>query len=402
VGSEGAARLSAALDGALRESIRRAGGDFQLMSGGLSRAAQMGVNDLATYIDGLDRLKAAGVETGETLALSIGKAIDAADSEKALDAVRVQIERVRAVLGEQIASGFLDQAAARADELRDRLDKALPSINSIREAYKQLGLQAPADLARIAEANRAAWRLMATDTSASTDVLAQGFARYGHSALAASGQVGSASRAMTEELLRTEAAAKGLAIEFDKTGRLIVQGSAEAAQAIDRTTRSIQRQTQALQDQQRVTSDGLKANVDGSAAGTFGNVVPTDVAYEIMRKRDRGELTADDLDDAKAAVQQARNAQDWLGSMSARSVSTEALQSTAALLRAAEDAVQRVTRMQTRSGSQSSSTTSAGGGYTVNVNLSGSTTSLGMATQGDADALAGLQQQLDQARGVAR
>lgn len=230
-GSEqGARRLASALDGALREAIARSGLDFRLISDGTSKAAASASNDLDIIIAGLDKLKAAGVDTGRLLAASITQALDAADSQQALDTLVDKIKAARSALGEKITEGFLDQARQKADELKDSLDRALPGINSLREAYKTLGLQAPEDLTRIAKANKAAWEVIRNDSMASVDTIKQAFATYAESAIAAAGK----SRPLTEGILQAEAASKGLAVEFDKAGRVIVKGANEAAAALQK------------------------------------------------------------------------------------------------------------------------------------------------------------------------
>ncbi len=68
----------------------------------MGKAAQSAINDTEAIIAGLEKLKAQGVDTGQALTASLGKGISTADSVKALEAVRAQIESLRKVLGEKI------------------------------------------------------------------------------------------------------------------------------------------------------------------------------------------------------------------------------------------------------------------------------------------------------------
>jgi len=429
---QGARRLAEAMDGALREAIRRSGVDFQLISGGMGKASQSALNDLATVIAGLDKLKASGAETGQLLAASIGKAIAGADSQKAIESVRLQIEGIRRVLGDKIADGFLDQANQKAVELKDSLDKALPGVNSIREAYKQLGLQAPEDIARVATANKTAWDLIKADGAAGADVLKAAFARYAQSALDASGAAGTAGRETTRAMLEAEAAARGLGVEFDNTGRVIVRGAFEAAGAVGKTGEAF-----------RQTTEDVKAHADAmdrlmmkytmSANYTERQIAllereaaAQEKAAEAERKRlsiDKNGFSTDKsgntinaqgetltsivntlkgygLDDAKAAelAKQYINPNGTMNYGAGNSLGGSTLSDTLRIL-----AEQNKVSGGTMGMPPGAKTTPApaGGNYTVNVNLNGGTTPIHTTTQADADILARLLSQLGSAKGTA-
>jgi hypothetical protein len=326
------------------------------------------------------------------------------------------LNRFGAVLGDKIADGFLEQAKLKAGELKDTLDRALPGINSIREAYKQLGLHAPEDLSRVAAANKTAWDLIQKDGTAGADVLRVAFARYAQSALDASGAAGSAGRATTQAMLQAEAAARGLAIEFDNTGRVIVRGALEASRAVGKvgdsfrqTTEDIQAQTAALEklyDRYRlaanakVTADGYAKNADGSAAGSFNNLLPVDQAFALANNQLKT------IEEARVGLQQARDAFDAMQKFtkdSPGSSSFEYQQSTTALYRGALAAFERMTAPQVGGGAPVSSTQqpAASTSRTVNINLGGRTTPVNVASQTDSDVLVGVLRQLETARASA-
>lgn len=173
--AEGAAQLEQALKAGLREAIRRAGGDFEQLSGGMGRAAQSAVADLDYLINNLRALQAAGVETQRALVQSIGKGINTADSQKALDAIKVRVEAVRQELGDKLADGLLDQATKKAQELKLAMEGAVPGIQSVEEAMRQLGITTDASLKESAEVARKAYELIRDSGTATPREIAQAF-----------------------------------------------------------------------------------------------------------------------------------------------------------------------------------------------------------------------------------
>lgn len=226
-----AQELAQVMDATLRESIKRTGLDMAVISGGMGKAAISAINDTQTIIAGLDKLKAQGVDTAQVLSASLGKSINTADSQKALDGVRQQIESVRKALGDTVANGLLDQAKKRADELKDALDKAKPGINSLREAMKDLGVVSDASLKATAESAKTAYEAMKADGKASTRELADGFKAYAEKAIAANGGVASGA-------LKLEAAIRGVTIAVDASGKATVENADKSRKAIEEVTRA--------------------------------------------------------------------------------------------------------------------------------------------------------------------
>lgn len=231
-------RLAQMTDALLRESVKRTGLEFEVMQGRIGVASRSAINDLEVIIGGLDRLKEQGVDVGRVLNASISKAINTADSQAALDAVRAQIERVRAALGEQVANGLLDQAAAKAEELKNKLDQATGGVNSVREAMAKLGLQSSESLQRAAN-----------DAVRSFEVIKQAGRQEGESYLTWQRRKEEAARAMVQRLIdanrgvadsaiSARAAAEGLRVETDSTGRSIVKSMDDARASTEALGRS--------------------------------------------------------------------------------------------------------------------------------------------------------------------
>lgn len=242
--SADAAKLQQALDAGLREAIRRAGGDFEILSGGMSKAAQSAVGDTDLIINNLEQLKKSGVDTGQALLLSIGKGINTADSQAAIDAVKARIEAVRSVLGDKIADGLLDQAKEKSDALKDALDAAKPGINSVREALKQLGITSDEVLKKTAADAKSAYDVLRDSGTASARELGEAFKKSAEAAIAAN-------KGIAPSWVQAEAAMRGYEVIVDKAGKstLRLKGAIDdaavshnrAADAINRHTSELER-----------------------------------------------------------------------------------------------------------------------------------------------------------------
>ena len=250
---EGVGRLNQVIDAGLREAVRRAGGDFDVISGGMGKAAQSAINDTHLIIQNLDRLEKSGADVGRALTLSLSKAINTADSEKALEAVRSQVEQVRKQLGDKVADGLLDQAKEKANELKDAIDKATPGINSVREAMKQLGVTTDETLKKTATESQSAYETMRNSGLASARELSEGFKRAAEAAIAAN-------KGIAPSWVTAEAGVRGYDLQVDQAGKTTLKlreitGSAAGGMSSDwrGVQSSIQEANRALQEyQQRV------------------------------------------------------------------------------------------------------------------------------------------------------
>ena len=144
-----AERTAQVVQATLAEAVRRTGLDMASISGGMSKASISAMNDINVIVQNLDGLRAKGIDTGNVLSISIGKAIDTANSQQAIDALKSRIESLREALGDKLTDGLLDQATAKSLALKDAVDKALPGINSAREAMQELGVDANATTSQI-------------------------------------------------------------------------------------------------------------------------------------------------------------------------------------------------------------------------------------------------------------
>ena len=214
------------LDAGLRETVKRAGLDFELLSTGMSKAAKSAIDDTNVMIKGLTALKTQGVDTAQALTASLGKSINTADSVKALEVVKSQIEAVRKALGDKVADGLLDQAKTKATELTDAFEKAKPGIQSLREALKQLNITSDKDFKDIAVNSKAAFEAMKLTGLASARELSEAFKKVATDAIAANNGV-------APEWVKAEAAVRGVTIAVDANGKATVESAAKSKQAIN-------------------------------------------------------------------------------------------------------------------------------------------------------------------------
>lgn len=228
--------LAQLLDAGLRESVKRAGLDFENLKGGISKTAQSAVNDTQAIINGLDRLSAQGVDTGRVLTASLGKGINTADTQQALELVKQQIEAVRSKLGETVTNGLLDQAKQKSLELGDALEKATPGINSVREAMKELGITSDQTFKDTAEKSKTAYEAMRTSGLASARELSEGFKKAAADAIAANNGI-------APSWVQAQAAAKGYEVAINAAGKATLKAMGDGTDAINKTGEALSRAT---------------------------------------------------------------------------------------------------------------------------------------------------------------
>ena len=94
----------------------------------------------------LPALKAAGVDTGQVVGAALAKMVDGAKNQAELDAIRTRVVALRTELGAPVADGLLEQLRVKALDLKDTLDQARPGVNSLREAFTELGMKSTEDI----------------------------------------------------------------------------------------------------------------------------------------------------------------------------------------------------------------------------------------------------------------
>ena len=226
-------RVGQLLDATVREAVRRTGLDFEQLQGKIGAASRSALNDLDAIAGGLDRLKSEGVDTGRVLVASLAKAIDTADSQKAIDELRARVESLRKELGNKVTDGLLDQVKEKADALKDSLDKALPGVSSLREAMKLLGIESTQSLQKTASEAQQAYDLIAKAGAQEGESYIAWQRRKEAAALAMIQRMVEANRGIVDANIAARAAAAGLKVEVDESGRTIIRSMRDAKKATD-------------------------------------------------------------------------------------------------------------------------------------------------------------------------
>ena len=293
-----AERLAQLTEAVLGEAIKRAGLEYDVLKGNIGAASRSAINDTQALIDQMDKLKKEGVDTGRVLTASFSKAIESADSEAALKAIREQIESVRGALGQQLADGLLDQAKRKADALKDALDAATPGINSVREAFKQLGITTDETLKKTAADAKAAYDTLRDSGTASAREMGEAFKKSAEAAIAANAGV-------APSWVQAEAAMRGYEVTVDKAGKatLRLKGSVDdAAASHNRAADSVNRHTTELE---RLNAERER----GIAAQEKANDLATRELQLLEAKRNAG--TIKNLDQVPSFESQSQ-ADAWL------------------------------------------------------------------------------------------
>lgn len=301
--------LQQAIDSSLREAIKRTGLDFAVISGGMGAAARSAINDTEAIVKGLDSLKHQGVDTGRVLNVSIGKSINTADSAKAIEVVKQQIESLRKTLGDKVADGLLQQATDKAKELALALDGVKPGINSVAEAMKTLGITSDESLRKTAATAREAYDTLFQSGKASARELQDAFSKYADTAIKANGGVAS-------EALKSEAAMRGLSVQSGSTGDSIskamngAQGSVKSlGDQVQQTTEQLKQQAAEIDAINSKYGQGEADRKNKYSTPKKGSTLTKDDLravdntglFSLQQKRASGTLSGDDLKTAEAA-----------------------------------------------------------------------------------------------------
>lgn len=391
--AQGARRLAAAVDAVGTESLRRAGTSAQELQTGFSTAMNSAINDTDSLIATIDKLGAKGPEVGRTLSGSLDKTLDAANTERAIQAV---IDRWTAlgqqglVTGEQLAAG-LGKARAKLDELR-------PGISSLDEALKAFGLKTRDELQQTAEKYAAAWAQISTSTTTSLADKAKAFAQFKEAAVAANNGIVPSSVALQEEMLKVQLrgtdAGKALADAMDKAGgrvddlRSRVTGLGEQLNTVSKTAGVI-------------GGSKVADNPDQNTNPFSGAQPDYTLRNDLQAKFNAGTLTSADSEAAAANLAAARANQQAFGKVAGAKGFDEAVQLAVAIVDRVKNSGTGASASKSSS-SNSSNSSSGNTTHNVNITLGGKTTTINAASAADASALADFMRQLQAAAGVSQ
>jgi hypothetical protein len=231
---QGARRLKAAIDAIAGEALRRAGTSFEELTTGFSRGATTAINDVDALAASLKDLKLKSDDSGRALAGSLDKALAAAATERAVQAVIDRIEelgRQGLITGEQLAAG-LAKARTKIDDLK-------PGINSLSEALATFGLQTREQLQATATKLGEAYQRVGSDVRISLADQRKAFDQWSAAAIAANGGVETSAVKVARALLEIKEKALGAGQAGRAAGREIAAGFDAAAASINAAAGSL-------------------------------------------------------------------------------------------------------------------------------------------------------------------
>lgn len=205
-------QFNTALQAVANEGLRRLGLDANEVFGGISTKAQ-------EAIQAFDLLRESGRLSGEQIYKAFEGALAIADTEKAVEALRVRLED----LGKQgeLTKPQLEELFAK---VKEQADEATKGINSLDEALKTFGIQTQAEAKAIADKFSEAWSRIKNDGTVTLEQKRTAFIQYANAAIAAN-------RGVADSLIQSQAEMLGLELKADSTGRTIVARMNEAANA---------------------------------------------------------------------------------------------------------------------------------------------------------------------------
>lgn len=284
-GEQGAQSLSLLLETVLKRAIVSSGQDFDVLTSGVSRGLQDALAHVDLLVDNLDTLKTMGVDAGAAIEGALVAAFRKVSTQTEFDAVmqtmgRLGIEAEKA--GQRIGEAMRD-AKKHADE-------ATPGINSVAEAYRALGMKSQEELKASAQTAKEAYDTIKASGTASAQELRAAFTAYAKAAIEANGGVAS-------ELLKAEAAARGMTIEIDAAGRATVKLAESAGEAAE--------ETRELQQQEKEAAEAAKQQAEASRAAALDTAA---LARQMGVGAEQSERYTRKLNELIAAQMQAGNA----------------------------------------------------------------------------------------------
>jgi tape measure domain-containing protein len=280
-GSEqGVRRLQAALDALADESLRRAGTSARELGTGFSEAATSAINDVDALARTLAEINAPADEAGRALAAGLGKALAAANTERAVRAVIARLTDLGSagrIAGERVATG-LQAAQTKLDELR-------PGVNSLAEALRTLGLKTREELQATADKLGEAYARVTASGQVSLQDQAKAFNTWREAALAASGGVESGQLKLQRVMLQSRIAALGLGDTIEGAMRRAKTATDEAATAQQRYNALLQ------SDPSRLVGGTGLAGIGNSSANTPDGLPEIDSFGKLIRSTPSGGIT---------------------------------------------------------------------------------------------------------------
>lgn len=236
------------------------GTSVQEVQTGVSAAAAKSITELDALTRTLDALGVKGQDAAPVLAKALDQSLQAATTEKAVQAV---IDRWKELVAQGKVSG--DQMAAGIEAARQKIDQLKPGLNSVDEALKKFGLATRGEMNQTAASMAAAWNKIRYDATVSIDAKREAFTKYSRAVMDANGGV------ITTEM-QVQAKMLGVELAAEKAGSAGVAGmhqirdaAAEAATAVGVLNTSLEERNKAVES--AFAADAAKRTGGGAVVG---------------------------------------------------------------------------------------------------------------------------------------
>lgn len=186
-------------------------------------------NMQAKYAEAFRVLRESGQATFAQLTQGLKTMFEAANDTRSLQALAQQFKE----LGSQGKLASYDVKQGLAD-IQNKMDGLKPGINSLAEAFKTFGMTTREEAAAMADRYGQAFTVMRDSGQATAAELRQAFTRYAEAAVQAKGGV-------VDGFLQAQAAAQGLQVRVDETGKVIVEAMSKGANATAAMGMSLER-----------------------------------------------------------------------------------------------------------------------------------------------------------------
>jgi tape measure domain-containing protein len=419
-----AQQLADSLNGQVDAALKGLGSSLEVSAGGMTAKFSEVAEKITVVETAYERLAATGLNASAVLKAAFEGGLNTAKSEQDLEALAAAIRRSGEAgrLSKQEVADFLDT-------IKQKVDAAIPGINSMSEAFKTLGMKSQEELNKTARSAEDAFNTIKSGSDYSAAGLAntrEAFKRMAEASIAANGGIASDS-------IKARAGLYGLKIEADNAGKAVVgladstresgaaadraSGSyAKAATSLDRVATSAGNARTALASYQQMVDAGMSQSqisnvlsdrntndVEKSAGIVKRNVTTDSIDWrtEALRKG----ATSEQADEVariigdKITVEMDQVRQSYQGATSADPASYR-YAINGAYEQAFTEAMNEASSGTSKSGT-TSGLTPAGQTTTVNINLAGKTTAVKVASAADATALTTLFKQLESDAGRA-
>lgn len=124
------------------QAAKSLGVDVAPLTTGLTAGFKAASDNLATLVQSLPALKAAGVDTGAAVSQAIGGMLDGAQTTAEFDAIKARLEslgQAGILTGQQVQDG-MELAIEKSNELQRKIELATPGISGLGEAARVAGV----------------------------------------------------------------------------------------------------------------------------------------------------------------------------------------------------------------------------------------------------------------------